>query len=283
MSEIEIVRAGSGDPELWVVAGVHGDEVEGMACAEDALQAVRPATGTLVCVPVAHPAALAAGTRRGPDGLDLNRTYPGRPDGAPTERVAHELWSRMRESRPAALVTLHSWSRSGSAHPHVEHARGDARGRELAHRLGLPFVLPFDWPDGLLPKVAVAHGIPSVELELAGLGAQTPGSLSRGVRAVAAAAAWLRMLDDPQPDGAAPAEEVERVAVAATATGRVRQLRGLGDAVARGDAVCEIRGNDGAVVERIASPVDGWVGVHVTYGRVEPGDDVAMVFERSAT
>ena len=38
MSEIEIGRAGSGDPELWVVAGVHGDEVEGMACAEDALQ-----------------------------------------------------------------------------------------------------------------------------------------------------------------------------------------------------------------------------------------------------
>jgi predicted deacylase len=34
MSEIAIVRVGTGDPELWVVAGVHGDEVEGMACAE---------------------------------------------------------------------------------------------------------------------------------------------------------------------------------------------------------------------------------------------------------
>src|SRR3954471_10885673 len=98
MSEIEIVRAGAGDPELWVVAGVHGDEVEGMACAEEALQAVRPARGTLVCVPVAHPAALAAGTRRGPDGVDLNRTSPGRPDGGSTERVAHELWSAMRAS-----------------------------------------------------------------------------------------------------------------------------------------------------------------------------------------
>lgn len=279
MAQIPIVRVGSGRPELWVVAGVHGDEVEGMACAEEALAALRPRAGTLVCVPVAHPAALEGGTRRGPDGVDLNRTYPGRPDGGPTERVAYELWSAMRDAKPDALLTLHSWSRSGSAHPHVEHARGDDRGRELAHVLGLPFVLPFDWPDGLLPRVAVEHGIPAAELELGGLGAQTEESLTRGLRAVEAAAAWLGMSDATA--AANGAETVERVAVAAPADGRVRHHRGLGERVGRGDVVAEIRHLDGSVVAEAKSPRDGWIGVHVTYGYVAAGDELAMVFEQS--
>jgi predicted deacylase len=252
-----------------------------MACAEEALATLRPTTGTLVCVPVAHPAALVAGTRRGPDGLDLNRTYPGRPDGSPTEQAADRLWTRMREAAPAALVTLHSWSRSGSAHPHVEHARSDERGRELAHLLGLPFVLPFDWPDGLLPRIAVEHGIPSVELELGGLGAQTPGSLARGLRAIESAAAWLGMLEPAAAPALAPApggRSAERIAAVAGAEGRVRQLVPLGRRVEPGDPLCEIRSHDGAVVDRVASPAGGWMGVHVTYGYAAPGDDVAMVF-----
>jgi uncharacterized protein len=277
MTQIPIVTVGAGRPELWVVAGVHGDEVEGMACAEEALDGLVPETGTLVCVPVAHPAALAAGTRRGPDGVDLNRTFPGRADGGPTERVARELWEHVRAAAPDALVTLHSWSRSGSAHPHVEYARDDARGRDLAYRLGLPFVVRFDWPDGLLPKVAVEQGIPAVELELGGLGAQTASALSAGLAAVQAAAGWLGMTGEaPRSDGA---QLVQRVEVTAPTPGRVRQRRDLGAPVARGDLVAEIRAEDGTVLEKVVSPVDGWVGVHVTYGHVMDGDAVAMLFE----
>jgi predicted deacylase len=280
MTQIPIVRVGTGRPELWVVAGVHGDEVEGMACVEEALASLRPRTGTLVGVPVAHPAALVAGTRRGPDGVDLNRTYPGRPDGGPTKRAAHELWSQMQASGPDALVTLHSWSRSGAAHPHVEHARDDARGRELAHRLGLPFVLPFDWPEGLLPKVAVAHGIPSVELELGGLGVQTAHSLAHGLRAINAAAAWLGMIDGLSTR--VEAETVERVAITAPTEGRLRHRRDLGEEVQRGDIVAEIRANDGSIRDVVVSPAGGWIGVHITYGHVTAGDEIAMLFTASS-
>ena len=48
---------GSGD-ELWVVAGVHGNENEGIACVDDVLDELEPTRGTLVGGPVAHPAAL---------------------------------------------------------------------------------------------------------------------------------------------------------------------------------------------------------------------------------
>ena len=274
---IEILRAGSGAPELWVVAGVHGDEVEGIACVEDALALVQPERGTLVGVPVAHPAALTAGTRLGPDGADLNRTYPGRPDGGPTERVAHALWQELAPTA-SALLTIHSWGRHGCTVPYVEYARDDPRGADLAHLLGVPFAEPSDWPDGLLPKVAVATGIPAVELELGGLGRQTPESLALGVEAVRAAAGWLGLLSfRPW----RPARTVKRHILRTTPGGRVRQLRHLGEAISAGDAVCQRRTGTASVVETLTSPVDGWIAVHSSYGQIPEGSEAAHVFEEA--
>jgi predicted deacylase len=271
-----VIRVGSGRPELWIVAGVHGDEVEGIACVEEALAGAVPGRGTLVGVPVAHPAALAAGTRTGPDGADLNRTYPGRPDGFPTERVAHALWNAIVEAHPDALLTIHSWSRPGCVVPYVEHARGDGESRALAHALGLPFAEAWEWPDGLLPKVCLEAGILAAELELGGLGRHTSENLALGLRAVRAAEARLGMrAAEPVP----PTRPVRRHRLEATEPGRARQLRVLGEPVRAGDPVCELRGRDGAVLDVLASPVDGWVAAHDSYGEVRPGEPAAMVFE----
>jgi predicted deacylase len=272
---VEVRRSGSGRPELWVVAGVHGDEVEGIACVDEALATLQPERGTLVGVPVAHPAALLLGTRRGVDDVDLNRTYPGDPRGGPTERVADELW-RLLEAGADALVTLHSWHRAGATTPYVEFAEDDERGRELALALGIPFAEPWCWPDGLLPNVAARRGIPAVEVELGGLGAQTPELLAVGVAAIRAAAAWLGML---QAEAPRRAQLVRRHVLRSEVVGRVRQLRRLGAPVARGDPVCELRELDGPAVHAVRSPVDGWLATHSTYGATRPGSELALVFE----
>jgi N-alpha-acetyl-L-2,4-diaminobutyrate deacetylase len=226
-------------------------------------------------VPVAHPAALAAGTRMGIDGADLNRTYPGRADGQPSERVAHELWQRVEQARPDAFVTFHSWSRSGSATPYVEHALGDERSRDLAHSLGLPFVEAWDWPAGLLGQEAKALGIPNAELELYGLGRHTAEGLSYGLRAARGAAAWLEMI---RPMTRRAATDVRRETVTAPGPGRVVQLARLARPVQAGDPVAELRGRDGRTTATLTAPEAGWIGVHVTYGQVATGDPVAVVF-----
>jgi predicted deacylase len=275
VSEIEIVRVGSGRPELWLIAGVHGDEVEGMLVVEEALRTIRPDRGTLVGVPVAHPAALVAGTRAGIDGADLNRTYPGRADGRPSERVAHELWRQIEHARPDAFVTFHSWSRAGSATPYVEHALGDERSRDLARSLGLPFVEAWEWPAGLLGQEAKAFEIPNAELELYGLGRHSAEGLSYGLRAARGAAAWLGMIEAMPNRGAL---DVRRTTLTAPAAGRVVQLADLASAVEAGDPVAELRDRGGATSARLVAPEAGWIGVHVTYGQVNAGDPVAVVF-----
>jgi predicted deacylase len=275
MNTLRTVSVGSGRPELWLVAGVHGDEVEGMVVVEEALRANRPDRGTIVGLPVAHPAALARGTREGPEGADLNRTYPGRAEGTPTERTAFELWQLLESARPDAIVTFHSWSRSGSATPYVEHALGDETGRDLALALGLPFVEAWDWPAGLLGREVRALGIPSAELELFGLGRHTDEGLAFGLGAATGAAAWLKM-SDPVP--MRTSTEVDRFVVSAPEPGRVVQCAALGGEVAQGDRVAELRDAGGQTTAVLSAPASGWVGIHVTYGQVSAGDPVTVIF-----
>ena len=275
---LPLLRVGSGEPELWVVAGVHGDEVEGIACVEEALAKICPLRGTLIGVPVANPPALYAGARFGPDGLDLNRAYPGRPDGQPTERLAHELCSPLLRGA-SALLTLHSWSRQGVTTSYVEYARGDAVGRALARALGIRFVEAWDWPDGLLPKVCVAAGIPAVEVEIGGLGRHTREGLQIGIGAIRSAAEWLGLLDGGDTRGCV---EVTRHWLEATTAARVHQLLGVGQAVRAGDVVCELRRLDGSACAHVTTPASGWMATHLTYGWANRGERIAVVFQSAS-
>src|SRR4051794_27343226 len=76
-----VVLAGSAPrPRLVCVAGIHGDEPEGMLALMQLADELDPAriNGELVLVPVANPPAFGAGTRTSPlDGIDLNRIFPG--------------------------------------------------------------------------------------------------------------------------------------------------------------------------------------------------------------
>ena len=149
--------------------------------------------------------------------MDLNRVYPGSADGGITERVAQALWREL-DGHASALVTLHSWHAEGAATPYVEHAAGDEDGRALAHALGVPFVEAWDWPPGLLPAAATRAGVVSAELELGGLGAQTPQMLAVGVAAVAGAMRHLGMLAGEPPRAGS---DVRRHVLAAAHDGRV--------------------------------------------------------------
>ena len=84
----EVTEAGPGEPEVAVVGGVHGDEPSGV----EAVRRLRAADLDLqrgVLFVVANPAAVAA-DRRFLD-ADLNRVFPGDPDGDREHRLAAEL------------------------------------------------------------------------------------------------------------------------------------------------------------------------------------------------
>jgi len=264
-------------PTLGVVAGVHGDEVVAICALEDWLAETRLRAGRVLAVTTAHPAALRAGTRRGSDDVDLNRVFPGDDEG-PTASVARRLAERLL-SECDALLTLHSWSRSGTTVPYVEvPSRGDsavvAESRRLAAWLGVPWIEPYEWEPGLLPAAATRAGIPAAELEVGGLGRSTPDD-ERAVRTALTGAASAMGLIPADPPAKAT-RTARRHWLTAPVEGRVRMRVQPGEAVPAGTLIAEIV--DHNVREPVVSPVDGTVAIVVTYGWVPVGAEVVAIF-----
>ena len=91
---VHVLAGRTAGPCAAFVAGVHGDEYDGILAMHRLLAGVAPAqlAGTLIVIPVANSSAFGAGQRHTPiDGADLNRVFPGRVDGSVTERLAHQL------------------------------------------------------------------------------------------------------------------------------------------------------------------------------------------------
>ena len=86
-----IARGANPGKTIVVLAGVHGDEYEGMWAARELFKSLDPAemSGNVVSVPVCNPPAFAARNRESPlDGQNLARVFPGDSGGTMTERIA---------------------------------------------------------------------------------------------------------------------------------------------------------------------------------------------------
>lgn len=197
-SSVMVGEAGSEGPLALLTAGVHGDEGPWGALALQhalALPAER-LRGRLRVVLAANPLAAQADARNAPlDALDLNRAFPGNPDGSHTERLADALAPLVREADLA--VDLHGGG-SWCVNSFVFRFAGS---EELAALAGAPFVV--DAPDkaGTLTQYARAHGARAVALEMGGRSGHEldwAGRIAAGVQRVLAHEGVL------EPTGAEP-------------------------------------------------------------------------------
>jgi hypothetical protein len=106
-----IFGTGLPGPVLAVLGGVHGNEPGGWLAADELLDGFRPAAGAFLLVPRANRLATQQFVRTTDDLGDLNRLYPGDPNGLPMARMAHEIVQTLREFRASVVVDMHeSWS-----------------------------------------------------------------------------------------------------------------------------------------------------------------------------
>ncbi|WP_108522389.1 succinylglutamate desuccinylase/aspartoacylase family protein [Bradyrhizobium algeriense] len=88
---IASIKNGSG-PRVLLIAGSHGDEWEGQIMLIKLIQSVQAqdVNGHLIILPGANAPAVEAGQRVSPlDDGNLNRSFPGDPNGTPTMMIAH--------------------------------------------------------------------------------------------------------------------------------------------------------------------------------------------------
>ena len=83
---------GSGAPTTAVVAGLHGNELNGVHALNLICSTLRlmRLSGTVHLFPVVNSFGLEHGTKRWPFGdQDINRAFPGDPEGSPVQRIRY--------------------------------------------------------------------------------------------------------------------------------------------------------------------------------------------------
>ena len=140
------IRGGDG-PVVLIIGGTHGDEFEGPAAIMRLAQKLAPdaLSGQVILIPALCAPALAAASRVSPlDGANLNRAFPGDPDGGPTAMLAHFVETVLMP-RCDAVIDLHSGGMAAFFQPCALATRtADAslygRNLDLARAFGLPLI-----------------------------------------------------------------------------------------------------------------------------------------------
>ena len=137
-------------PKLAVVAGIHGDELNGifvLSRLANFLQRVHAGAVTgltlterVIVVPAVNILGVNIGSRRWPfDGTDINRMFPGYDAGETTQRIAHAV---MELTRPAHYrIDIHSSNSHFEECPQVRLYEPAEAERATARLFGLPAVI----------------------------------------------------------------------------------------------------------------------------------------------
>jgi N-alpha-acetyl-L-2,4-diaminobutyrate deacetylase len=277
------VLVGQADgPVLLMVAGVHGDEYEGITAQLELWRELNPedVSGVVVMVPVANPPAFRASQRRNPaDMLDMNRVFPGKAQGAVTEQLAYHLYHEVAR-RCDVVLSMHGWTFGALVVPYVEYPLNAATteaARAAAAVFGLEYVEGFDWHPGLLVAACTKAGIVAIEPEIGGLSCTLP---ERRARYKQGARNLMIHLDMLSGEISAPASvsEVRREMLFAPIGGVLRRHKELEDPVAPGDAVATIADLNGTPLVTLTATAEGFVAAQRLAATVNPGDLVAVIF-----
>ena len=257
-------------PVIYAQAAQHGREVNGTAVlrrlhdrlvgdeAADGPEAGPTAAdlaGTLVTVPVADPLTFDRVSYTTPETLDsrqpnMNRCWPGDPEGSLHERMAARLWAFAREAD--AIVDLHTGSPSMATH--TVYMRGDEDCRGLAEAFGTDLLLAeaagddadTEWDErGFAGKFRVAatrEGIPTITPELAHSREVVPAAVETGVAGMVGALRREGVLaGEPEPwDGVVARNHLGRVTAADSGLFVPDPDLGVGDRVTDGERVGEV-------------------------------------------
>ena len=142
---VSIIHGARPGPVLALVAGTHGYEYPPITALQQLRGALDPASlsGTILMVHVANPPSFLGRTiYTSPiDGKNLNRVYPGKPDGTISERIAHSITTQVIE-RADYLVDMHGGDGNEILRPYIympvtgnEELDGKVRGMALAFGL----------------------------------------------------------------------------------------------------------------------------------------------------
>ena len=253
---------------MLITAGVHAGEYVGIqAAVELSLKLdIEKVAGTIIIVKVLNRPAFE--NRKGSlgltDGKNLNRVFPGNPDGTEMEQLA---WAVSQELQPIAdyYIDLHSGDDFETLTPYVYYAGAApedtvTESRRMAEQVDVPYMVKSNVASGGSYNYAASQGIPSILIERGGMGAWTYEEASSTRRDVRNILCHLGMyLGQKDFRTYYPLEVTDICYQDAEETGLWYPFKKAGDVFKEGDLLGEVRDYEGNIKEISIAEFDGVV------------------------
>jgi predicted deacylase len=137
-----IERAKVDGPTVLLMAGMHGDEINGVEIIRRVIRKGfnKPQIGTIICLPVFNIFGFLNLKRELPDGRDLNRSFPGSKSGSLASQFAFHF---MKEIAPHVdyVIDFHTGSAQRNNFPQIRCVLDNQESVELAKIFNPPYIL----------------------------------------------------------------------------------------------------------------------------------------------
>lgn len=202
-----VIRSDVPGAVLTVTGGVHASEytgIEAVVRLSRGDKALR--SGTLIVIPVVNMAGYKkrSVSENPVDGKNLNRLFPGRPDGSASERLAHALFSNV-VSISDAYIDVHSGDIGEALTPFTFFDATNDASRLLAAVFGLPYLVGAT-RDGFSCLAGSSVGVPSILVEAGHSGRVDEGCVQMLVDGIERVMAHLGILGEASPAPRYPKE-----------------------------------------------------------------------------
>ena len=288
---VSVVRGASDGPVLALVAGTHGYEYTSIIALQRLLPKLDPARmkGSVILVHMASPPTFYG--RRiyyGPDSKNLNRMFPGNPQGTSSERIAHALTTEVID-KATHLVDMHCGDGNESLRPYsywmpagIDEKIDDAA-REMLLAFGIDhIVIDPDRPTDLkktlyVSTTALVRGKPAITVEAGGMGLTDEASVTALESGALSLINHLGIMEAPSVRVTNPVWYDKNAVLRAPATGIWRPAVEKMQTVAKDSLVGRIVDPFGKVLHEVRAPFTGEVMYVVATPPVTQGEPLGMI------
>ncbi len=304
--EYVVITGGKAGPVLYVGAGSHGDEVTSIYVALKLAKDLGPddlEAGAIIINPIHNPLAIISKRRQDfLSYLDMNRIWPGDPNGNLLEIIASRIFNGLI-LKSDYVIDLHTASSDGENLPHVITAPPEvfkprnkpyAAQKDISLDLAKAFraeYITVSKPDkesrkyyeyiyGELHVVSQMNGIPALAVELGEGGRISSNGFNLGYEGVINVAKFLNIIKgNPLPNLNKYILLSNHKIVRSPIGGIVLTKAHVGEYVKSGSTIAIVEGLKYAI--ELKSPIDGYIVRIRKYPIVEPGERVAVIAEGS--
>jgi predicted deacylase len=288
---LAVVHGSEHGPRVLVNAGVHSTEYAAIEAAVRTFHTLDPKAlrGTVVVVPVLNmPAFMTGAPYVVPlDNQNLNRVFPGSPEGTASLRIAHTLLTQVA-TQCDYIIDLHGGDLPEILFPFTIFYRTgevavDAESERIARAFGTEYLWVNDDQSGntgTFIREAAKRGVPGFVAEAGGLGSYSEEHVAVHLKGVQNVLKELKMITGAPEGVPAAKQKLRREAYSITASrgGVFYPLVSPGQPVRKGTPVAEIKDVFGKGLELLTAPTNGTIRILFVKRVVHAGDTLMKAF-----